>query len=171
MSWAIRGRGERLGARRSNAFRAALAILTGCVLAGALLSAGPASADSRQFKIHNESGRHMFLRWVKPFGDWRMHFDGRPANGAHLGIGETQEFELSWPYYAASLRYRLYGLSDVVVEYAIVNGPFGSQSGCRFENPDRESGSPVFLRREFHRTSHFGLECTAETHDLTLKGL
>ena len=170
MSWDIRGRSERLAAARGNGFRAALAIAMGWVLAGVLFVAGSASADSRQFKIHNESGHPMILRSVKPFGDWPMHFEGEPWDQV-LGVGKTGEFALSWPYYAASLRYRMAGLDGVVVAYAIVNGPFGSQSGCRFENPDGESGKPVFVSRHSHRTSHGFVTCTAETHDLVLNGL
>lgn len=61
-----RGKYERTNAHRGNRSGGVLATVIGCVLAAALLTAGPASAASRGFKLHNESNHALTLEAAKP---------------------------------------------------------------------------------------------------------
>ena len=146
--------------RRSKTSRGALAIVLGCVLAGALLMAGSASAASRGFKLRNESTHALQLVTAKPVptflcngphgrchkGHERMDFEGRPADGAVLGRFGTHNWELKYNYspflggvqYAANLWYRIIGsglhhcqtCGDDYVEYTIETWSYSNESAC-----------------------------------------
>ena len=66
-------RGAAGGRRRgNNASRGVLALVLGCVLAGALLAAGPASAASRGYKLYNESTRTLRVESATPLEAWAL---------------------------------------------------------------------------------------------------
>jgi hypothetical protein len=145
------------------------AILLACVLAGALLAAGPASAASRGFTLHNQSGRVLRLegaRRVPTFvcGDisrcvaihYPMDFEGRPLDGSLMHPGNTQTWELKYGFsftggvqYAANLWYTIEGTNDSV-EYTIQTYSTANESACKI------NGSTQFT-------------CTAEGTKLTFK--
>jgi hypothetical protein len=156
--------------RRNKTSRGALAIVLGCVIAGALLTAGPASAASRGFKLRNESTHALRLEAVKRVPTFvcvrpercykdheRMDFEGRPADGTVLGRFETDVWELKYNYspflggvqYAANLWYRIIGTDDYA-EYTIETWTYSNESACKIRG-----------------TSKFG--CTAEGTKLLFK--
>ena len=108
-------------------------------LAGALLTAGPASAASRGFKLHNESTRTLRLESATPIqggfcfqrilcfptGNYALDFEGRPRDGQLFPPNfPPHDWELKWAVgittYAALLRYEILR-TDGFVEYAILN--------------------------------------------------
>src|SRR5690349_15324733 len=102
---------ELVRTHRDNQSRGVLVIVIGCVLAAALLVAGPASAASRGFKLHNESNHGLVLEAAKPVPAYkcldlrlcvpthnRMDFEGRPADGAVLHPGHTHDWELKYGF-------------------------------------------------------------------------
>jgi hypothetical protein len=164
-----RGRCERVNTQHANRPGGVLAIMIGCVLAAALLTAGPATAASRGFKLHNESNHALTLEAAKPVPTYtcldlthcipthnRMDFEGRPANDAVLNPGGTHDWELKYSFsiyggiqYAANLWYKIAGTSGTV-EYTIETWSTSNESSCRV-----------------HGTSMF--TCTATGTKLTFK--
>ncbi|HYC82764.1 MAG TPA: hypothetical protein VEB65_13300 [Solirubrobacterales bacterium] len=143
-----RSRPRSIGHRRVS--RGALAILLGLVLTGSLLlSAGPASAASRGFKLENKSSLNLQLVAAKPVPAYKcidpgrciptnhpMDFEGRPANGSMLNAGGTDVWELKYNFsliggvqYAADLWYRILGTDDQV-HYRIEVYSTSNESYC-----------------------------------------
>jgi hypothetical protein len=149
-----------------------------CVLAGALLTAGSASAASRGFKLHNTSSHALRLeaaRRVPTFvcvdpsrcvpTHYPMEFEGRPGNGAVLHPAKVQDgvlvvhthvWELKYGFsplggvqYAANLWYKIAG-TGASVEYTIETWSTSNESSCKIIG-----------------TSHF--TCTAEGTKLTFR--
>jgi hypothetical protein len=134
---------------RSKTPRRAIAMLSGCVLAGALLTAGPASAASRGFVVHNQSTHVLHLEAVKAVRCsevcthdgcrttiWPIGFEGRPAVGSVLNPRRSERFELKHDFsifggirYAANLWYKV-GNTGAKVEYTIYVFNFSNESGC-----------------------------------------
>jgi hypothetical protein len=120
-------------------------------MAGALLAAGPASAASRGFTLHNNGSHPLRLesathvprvlciadRCVPTY--YPIDFEGRPANGAVLKSGAPpQHWELKYGFslilteiqYAAKLTYKIEG-TDGTVEYVIATTPTANDSECK----------------------------------------
>jgi len=124
-----------------------MAIVSGCVLAGAMLTPAAASASSRGFVIHNQSTQALQLEAVKPVSmclmgacpqlKFPIDFEGRPTVGAVLNPDRTQRFELKWRFslfvyevqYAANLWYKI-GNTGHSAEYTITTSAFSNESGC-----------------------------------------
>jgi hypothetical protein len=160
---------ERVNTNPDNRVRGVLAMVTGCVLGAVLVTAGPASAASRGFKLHNESNHALTLEAAKPVPAYKcldlrlcvpthnpMDFEGRPANGAVLDPGHTHQWELKYGFslnggvqYAADLWYKISGTSGTV-EYTIETWSTSNESACRV-----------------HGAAHF--TCTAAGTKLTFK--
>ena len=124
--------------------------MIGYVLAAVLLTAAPASAASRGFKLHNESNHVLRLEAAKPVPTYvcvdltrcvpthyQMAFEGRPANGTVLNPGHTHDWELKYAFspfggvqYAANLWYEISGTS-ATVEYTIETWSTSNESSCR----------------------------------------
>lgn len=134
------------------------AIVLGCALAGALLTAGPASAASRGFVLHNNS-RHFSLQleYVHPVPcvlnfctragvhHYPIDFEGRPAAGSVLQPGHVHRWELKYSFsisggvqYAADIRYSI-GTSAThdlgYVDYLIEVYSRENESSCRIISP------------------------------------
>jgi hypothetical protein len=144
-----RGKCERVNTHRDKRSGGLLAIMIGCVLAAALLTAGPASAASRQFKLQNESSHGLVLDAVKPVPTYTcvdltrcvpthnpMDFEGRPPSTL-LHPGGTHNWELKYGFslfggvqYAANLWYKISGTSGTV-EYTIETWSTTNESSCR----------------------------------------
>jgi hypothetical protein len=128
---------------------AAPGILAACAIAAALLTAGPASAASRGFTVHNNSREALRLEAVKPVPtficgdptrcfriDYPIDFEGRPETGSTLEPGKEQRFELKYGFsllggvqYAANLWYKI-GNTDRNVEYTIYTYSTVNESVC-----------------------------------------
>ncbi|MGZ4305702.1 MAG: hypothetical protein ACXVSL_12660 [Solirubrobacteraceae bacterium] len=150
MSTQTRSRCERATTHRDNRSRGVLAIVAGCALAAALLTAGSASAASRGFKVHNHSNHGLILEAAKPVPTYicrdltlcvpthsPMDFEGRPANGAALNPGHTHDWELKYGFspfggvqYAANLWYQISGTNGTV-EFTIETWSTSNESACR----------------------------------------
>ena len=135
---------------RAKALRTVMAIVSGCVLAGALLTAAPASAASRGFKVHNDSSLALHLEAAKRVPTYvcpnpsvcvpthyRMDFEGRPADGAVLVPGRVHNWELKYGFsllggvqYAANLWYRI-AANGGTVEYTIQVYSTSNESSCK----------------------------------------
>lgn len=130
--------------RRRTARLATIALA--CVLAAAtvLVTAGPASAYSRGFRLKNNSEKTLTL-----IGAFKvparlcngphcvnthhpMRFEGRPPDGSPLKPGGVDGWELEYlpgETYAAILKYRI-GDNDGIVEYTIKTSTFSNDSSC-----------------------------------------
>lgn len=129
---------------------AAAGTLLACVLAGALLAAGPASAASRGFRLHNQSTHALQLETASQLPrvlcnsvlcvptHYPIDFEGRPHDGAVLQPGGTHAWELKYGFslilhetqYAAVLRYKIVGTGGTV-EYTIQTTPTANDSACK----------------------------------------
>jgi hypothetical protein len=125
-------------------------ILLTCIMAVALLTAGPAGAASRGFTVHNQSSHALHLEAVKRVPTYvcpnpavcvpthyPMAFEGRPADGSVLNPGHTQRFELKYGFsllggvqYAANLWYKI-GNTGHNVEYTIEVYSTTNESACK----------------------------------------
>jgi hypothetical protein len=130
--------------------RGTSALVLTCAVAGALLTAGPASAASRGFRLHNSSSHALHLEAVKPVPTfvcptpgtcvpthYPMDFEGRPANGSVLQSGREHVWELKYGFsliggvqYAANIWYRIAG-NGGTVEYTIQVYSTSNESSCR----------------------------------------
>jgi hypothetical protein len=113
----------------------ASAIVLACALAGALLTAGPASAASRGFKIYNLSSHPLRVVDAKPVGDKRlpMDFEGRPPDGEVLKPGTPpHDWELKYWGYAARIVYYIMNGTPRPDYYAarLETTPFTNDSTC-----------------------------------------
>jgi RTX calcium-binding nonapeptide repeat (4 copies) len=116
----------------------ASAIVLACALAATLLTAGPASAASRGFKITNLSSHPLRLVDVKPVPDSRhggwydMEFEGRPDDGDVLKPGATHDWELRYflgHSFAAALKYNIVGTTDYYTA-RIMTQSYQNDSDC-----------------------------------------
>lgn len=83
--------------RRGIGLWRAMAIAVGCVFAGVLWTAAPASASTRRWTIRNEAGHPrnvLTLESVKAWKDNPMKFEGRPDDGSLLSPDHADHFEL-----------------------------------------------------------------------------
>jgi hypothetical protein len=127
---------------RKNLSKARLAIVASCLLAGALATAGPASAASRRWTVLNHNP-YLKLELVSAT-PWEGHpfgFEGRPDNGSEIASdGGRQYFELKYgANYQALLKYRIHfehaltpNRKDDYVEYWINNRLDFIFASCRF---------------------------------------
>jgi hypothetical protein len=149
---------RRLTTRRHNRPRGSLALGVGCTLAvacalaGALLTAAPASAHSRAFVLHNLSKHYLQLDSAKPVprtscaqfrcpANYGFEFEGRPSDGAVVEPGGVSEsWELKYEFspdlfgfdvlYAALLTYKVEGTGGTV-EYVIERKSYTNDSFCK----------------------------------------
>ncbi len=130
----------------------ASATVLACAVAGALLSAGPASAASRGFMLHNHSRHPLRVESASQLPriicnsdlcvptHYPIAFEGRPGDGAVLDPGAAaQDWELKYGFdlvllhetqYAAKLTYKVEG-TDGTVEYTIQTTPTTNDSACK----------------------------------------
>ncbi|MFZ0384693.1 MAG: hypothetical protein WAL22_03425 [Solirubrobacteraceae bacterium] len=155
---------SRLG-RRAGAGGALLAT----VAAGALLTAGPASAASRQFVLHNQSNDMLKLETAKPVptvvcwagpgrctdAKYDMKFEGRPDDGSELKPGATHAWDLKWAFaftggvqYAANFWYKIAG-TDAVAEYTIETYTTSNESACKVTGTSKYSCTAQGLKLTF----------------------
>jgi hypothetical protein len=145
------------------------AVLLAVVAALGLLSAGPASAASRGFKVHNTSKTDLKLEAVKSVPTfvcnsmvhcvethYPMDFEGRPADGSDLKAGGSDTWELKYGFsifggvqYAADIWYGIAG-TNATVEYKIEVYSTTNESSCKVHGSSKYS-------------------CTAEGTKLTFK--
>jgi hypothetical protein len=127
----------------------AAALLAMAALVG-LLSAGPASAESRGFRIHNTSNTALKLEGAKPVpmhvcgnigicvpSHVPMEFEGRPSDGSTLPPGATAAWELKYGFslfggiqYASDIWYEVPGTSTRV-EFEIEVWSYSNESRCK----------------------------------------
>jgi hypothetical protein len=128
----------------------ASALFLTCSVAGALLTAGPASAASRGFKVDNRSAHALQLQGVKAVPSYTcisftncvpthhpIDFEGRPGDGTVLQPGKTDTWELKYGFsvfggvqYAANLSYKVQG-TDATVDYQIYTYSTTNESSCK----------------------------------------
>jgi hypothetical protein len=130
----------------------ASATVLACAVAGALLAAGPASAASRGFKLHNHSRHALRVESARQLPSvicnsvlcvpthYPIAFEGRPQDGAVLNPGAPpHDWELKYGFnlvllhetqYAAVLTYKIVG-TDGTVEYTIQTTPTTNNSACK----------------------------------------
>ena len=128
--------------RRKSLRKARLAIVAGCLLAGALATAGPASAASRRWTVLNHNPYlKLELVSVTAWEDNPFGFEGRPDKGSEIASdGGRQYFELKYgANYQALLKYRIHFASpsppnteNNYVEYWINNRLDFIFASCRF---------------------------------------
>ena len=155
--------------RRGSGLWRALAIAVGCVLAGVLWTAAPASASTRQWTVRNEAGLPGHVLTLESVTPWRnnpMKFEGRPDDGSLLSPDHADRFELkSGANNQAVLTYRT-GYKGVEVEYWIRNTLDVADSRCRFDI-HRHPG-PWMTKDENYRTDSLRLFCFATPYSSTL---
>lgn len=128
---------------RTRIYLTGLACALACALTGALLTAGPAAASSRSYKIYNLSGHPLRLVSVGhlPIPGRKDHvysldFEGRPPDGAVLQPGAApQDWELKYSFideYGAVLTYRIVGTDKYYVA-TIHTTPFTNTSTCTID--------------------------------------
>jgi hypothetical protein len=128
--------------RRKRLSGAISAVVAGCVLAGALATAGPASAASRRWTVLNHNP-YLKLELVSatPWEDNPFGFEGRPDKGSEIAPdGGRQHFELKYgANYQALLKYRIHlehaptpNRKNDYVEYWINNRLDLIFASCRF---------------------------------------
>jgi hypothetical protein len=126
--------------RRRSLSGAISAIVAGCLLAGALVTAGPASAASRRWTVLNHNPYlKLELVSVTPWEDNPFGFEGRPDKGSEIAPdGGRQHFELQYgANYQALLKYRIHfepapDRKNDYVEYWINNRLDFIAASCRF---------------------------------------
>lgn len=137
-----------------------VAVLLAVVAALGLLSAGPASAASRGFKLKNTSNVDLKLEAAKPVPTvlcgnigrcvdtkYPMEFEGRPDNGSTLKPNATQTWELKYGFspfggvqYAADLWYEIEG-TNATVEYKLEVYSTSNESSCKVHGSSKYSCS------------------------------
>ena len=140
----------RVVSRRTQIVGGAFALALACVLMVTLLTAGPASAASRGFRLHNNSTHTLRLETARRVPTFvcvqpvtcvpthhPMDFEGRPADGSLLHPGHVHAWELKYGFsllggvqYAANLWYKVVGTSDEV-EYTIEVYSTSNESACK----------------------------------------
>lgn len=119
----------------------ASAIVLACAVAGTLLTAGPASAASRGYKIYNLSSHPLRLINAEPVqrdGATGFDFEGRPIDGDVLKPGAPpHDWELKYPlgtsktFYSAKLNYDIVGTGERYTA-ALKTGVYTNDSYCEF---------------------------------------
>jgi hypothetical protein len=137
---------------------AMVAFLLVALTALGLLSAGPASAASRGFLLHNLSNASLKLEAVKPVPTglcsntshcvkpyYPMGFEGRPADGSFIDPSGWEWFELKYGFsplggiqYAADLLYEIEG-THATVEYKIYVWSTVNTSECKVHGSSKYS--------------------------------
>ncbi len=135
-------------------------MLLAVVAALGLLSAGPAGAASRGFKLKNTSDVDLKLEAAKPVPTvvcggigrcvdtkYPMDFEGRPDNGSVLKPNATHNWELKYGFspnggvqYAADLWYEIAG-TNATVEYKIEVYSTSNESSCKVHGSSKYSCS------------------------------
>ena len=135
-----------------------VAFLLVALAALGLLSAGPASAASRGFSLHNLSHAMLKLEAVKPVPTglcsstshcvkpyYPMAFEGRPDDGSEIEPDAWEIFELKYGFsplggiqYAADLRYGIEG-TNATVEYRIEVWSTANTSECKVHGSSKYS--------------------------------
>lgn len=143
---------------RSRRRAGSVAVLLAALAALGLLSAGPASAASRGFKLKNTSDVDLKLEAAKPVPTvvcgnigrcvdtkYPMDFEGRPANGSVLKPNATHTWELKYGFspfggvqYAADLWYEIEG-TNATVEYKIEVYSTTNESSCKVHGSSKYS--------------------------------
>ena len=143
---------------------ARLAIVAGCLLAGALATAGPASAASRRWTVLNHN-RYLKLELVSvtPWEDNPFGFEGRPDKGSEIAPdGGRQHFELKYgANYQALLKYRIHfqpasDRKNDYVEYWINNRLDLIFASCRFIDGEKTTDWSGDGRHHFGSGSIYG---------------
>ncbi len=121
-----------------------LSVLLACAATAALFTAGPASAASRGYRLHNTSSHTLKLEAAKPLPGFvcngticvdtgqPMAFEGRPGNGSLLPSGGVDAWELKYEFgktYGAQLKYDIVGGGSV--DYTIETSTFTNNSACK----------------------------------------
>ena len=121
-----------------------LSVLLACAATAALFTAGPASAASRGYRLHNNSSHNLTLEGAKPLPGFvcnaticvdtgqPMSFEGRPSDGSVLAPAGMHAWELKYSFgdtYAAQLKYDIAGGGKV--EYTIETSTFSNNSACK----------------------------------------
>jgi hypothetical protein len=133
--------------RDSGAMRRLIGVAILALVIGCALAAGTASADSRGFKVTNNSNNDLTViaaqRIVAPPCPgctpvaFEMEFEGRPKDGSTLKPAAIDRWELKhWfsffsqgPHYAAELIYKINGTPAVVV-WKIYTYNYSNESTC-----------------------------------------
>lgn len=133
----------------SKARTRALGVMLACVAMTALVFAGSASAASRGYRLHNNSGHTLKLDKAAPLPtvlcnqticaktEHPMDFEGRPGDGSLLKPGGVDTWELKYFFgktYAAELKYSVEG-SNATVTYTIETSTFSNDSACKVTPP------------------------------------
>lgn len=127
----------------------AFVLVLGCVLANVLLSAKPAPAASRGFRLVNGSNHALRLEGARALPTYRcvgfhcvpshypIDIEGRPADGAELRPSNTHDWELKYGFsltggvqYAANVVYKIEG-TDATVEYQMMTYSTSNESSCK----------------------------------------
>jgi hypothetical protein len=132
--------------RRARRRVLAVAGAAACAVSTGLLTAAPASAESRGFVVTNNSSATLRLQHVKavdcdsyilcPYGNYPFDFEGRPHNGTEIEPKGSQRFELKYRFsflhmiqYAAEITYKIEKSNDRVEVY-IETTPSSNNSRC-----------------------------------------
>ena len=133
-----------------------------------LLSAGPASAASRGFSLHNVSHADLKLEAVKPVPTglcspnthcvkpyYPMAFEGRPNVGDEIESSAWEIFELKYGFsplggiqYAADIVYGVVG-TDATVEYKIYVWSTANTSECKVHGSSKYDCTATDTRLKF----------------------
>lgn len=135
--------------RRGRRRMLAVAGVGACALSTVLLTAAPASADSRGFTVTNKSYDVLQLEGVNPVhrtactgprgsacakGHYPIDFEGRPHVGDEIGPYGVRQFDLKWSYwvedkYAAQLTYKIED-ANAKLEIWIETTRYSNNSRC-----------------------------------------
>jgi hypothetical protein len=123
-----------------------LSVLLACAATAALVTAAPAGAASRGYRLDNKSSHNLKLENARPLPGFvcnasicietgqPMDFEGRPADGSVLtpgGAPHAWELKYSFGYtYAARLKYAIVG-TGASVEYTIETSTYTNDSACK----------------------------------------
>ena len=164
-----RSQAQRSASGGAGARAGALTTVLACVVMGALLIAGPASAASRGFKVHNESNDTLRLETARHVPtvvcaggptqcvktNYPFQFEGRPDDGAELSPGKVHGWELKYGFnlfggvqYAANFWYKIAG-TDGIVEYTIETYSYTNESSCKVTGTSRYTCTAQGLKLTF----------------------
>ena len=155
--------------RKTKRRGATAALLLGALAALGLLSAGPASAASRGFSLHNLSHADLKLESVKPVPTglcspnthcvkphYPMDFEGRPDVGSEIEPGAWEIFDLKYGFsplggiqYAADIVYGVVG-TNAMVEYKIYVWSTVNTSECKVHGSSKYSCTARDTRLTFN---------------------
>ena len=124
----------------------AVAGVTACALSAGLMTAAPASAESRGFTVTNNSSATLRLEGLQhvdcdsyilcPYGNYPMEFEGKPHAGTEIAPKGSQRFELKYRFsflhmiqYAAQLTYKI-EKTNAKLEVWIETTPSSNNSRC-----------------------------------------